>query len=102
MHLRNYLQSETMNICLWCQTYIPEPSRKLEVLREQKLLYLYSLRLCGSFYFALLNLPCNFKRQVERVFGGFAADFGRLLRLHAFDEMLQFEFQRFVFFNRHW
>src|SRR5271170_3629702 len=51
--------------------------------------------------FYLLNLPRDFKRQIQRAFGGFAADHRGLLRADAFDEMLQFELERFVLRDRH-
>ena len=51
--------------------------------------------------FYLLNLPCDFKGQIQRAFGGFAADEGRVSFANALDEALQFEFERFVFRNRH-
>src|SRR5665213_627012 len=53
------------------------------------------------FSFYLLNLPRDFKRQIQRTFGGFAADHRGLLRADAFDEMLQFELERFVLRDRH-
>src|SRR5262249_45715392 len=45
--------------------------------------------------------PRDFESQIQRTFGRFAADHGRLFFAHAFDEMLQFEFERFVFRNGH-
>jgi len=64
----------------------------------------FSLRLFNrshNFSFYLLNLPRDLKRQVQRAFGGFAADHRGLLRADAFDEMLQFELERFVLRDRH-
>lgn len=51
--------------------------------------------------FLVLNLPCNFKSQIQSAFAGFAADHRRLLRADTFDEMLQFELERFVFVDGH-
>src|SRR5437016_3850263 len=53
----------------------------------------------GLFY--SLNLPGDFKRQVQRALGGFAADQRRLVRPHRFDEMLQLQFERLLFLQRH-
>src|ERR1017187_3930248 len=62
----------------------------------------YSMQFSASlFLFYLLNLPCDFKGQVQRAFGGFAADDGRLFFADAVDEALQFQLERFVLRNRH-
>src|ERR1017187_5172912 len=60
-----------------------------------------SWRTAKDFSFYLLNLPRDFKGQVQRAFGGFAADHRGLLRADTFDEMLQFELERFFFRDRH-
>jgi hypothetical protein len=61
--------------------------------------------LCGSaslrLSFLILNLSRDFKSQIQRAFGGFAADHRRLLRAYAFDKMLQFEFERFLLSDGH-
>lgn len=41
-----------------------------------------------SFSFDLLNLPCDFKGQIQCELGGFTADHRGLLLVDAFDEML--------------
>src|SRR5262245_43583299 len=47
-----------------------------------------------------LNLPRNFKRQVERLFGGLTADQGSLFFAHTLNEVLQFELERFFLRER--
>ena len=51
--------------------------------------------------FLILNLPCDFKSQVQRAFAGFAADHRGLSFADAFDEVLQFEFERLFFRDGH-
>ena len=51
--------------------------------------------------FLALNLPGDFKSQVQRAFAGFAADDGRLLFADAVNKTLQFQLERFVLRNRH-
>ena len=51
--------------------------------------------------FLALDLPRNFKGQVQCLFSRFAADHGRLLFADAFDEVLEFQLERFIFGNWH-
>jgi hypothetical protein len=49
----------------------------------------------------VLNLPRDFKRQIQRAFGGFAADDGRVFFADTIHKILQFQLERFVLRNRH-
>ena len=48
-----------------------------------------------------LDLPGDFEGQVQRALGGGAADFGRLMRLNAVDEIAQFQLERLVLLDGH-
>src|ERR1035437_8928347 len=52
--------------------------------------------------YLILNVPRHFKRQVQRAFGGFAADDGRLFFADTVDKTLQFQLERFFLRDRHW